>query len=155
MSKPKIYVLTEINYTSTLSLDNQELFTTKELAEEKLKKHYTELIKNYEHYSSLGYIFKFKHCCEDQYTINIEHNGQLIQYYGEIHELKVQGQPIKIEKGHTYEEYMSKYGEDYRNGDLWDFLKQDLLDDAVAVDPNRIYWEIEVDGEIRYYETNE
>ena len=62
---------------------------------------------------------------------------------------------MKSEKGHTYEEYMSKYGIDYRNGDLWDFSKEDLTNGAIEVDPDMIYWEIEVDGEIRYFETNE
>lgn len=62
---------------------------------------------------------------------------------------------MKSEKGHTYEEYMLKYGIDYRNGDLWDFSEEDLTNGAIEVDPNMIYWEIEVDGEIRYFETNE
>lgn len=153
--KTKIYALAETSYGWTLSLDNQELFANKELAVERLKKHYKQLVENYKHYLDFGYVFKFKECLGDKYTIDIEHNGQLIQYYGEVQELKVQGQPINVEKGHSYEEYMSKYGEDYRNGDLWDFPKQDLLDGAVAVDPNRVYWEIEVNGEIRYFETNE
>lgn len=153
--KTKIYALAETSYGWTLSLDNQELFATKELAVEKLKKHYKNLVENYKHYLDVGYVFKFKECRTDEYTIDIEHDGKPIKYRGEIQELEVQGQPINVEKGHSYEEYMSKYGEDYRNGDLWDFSKQDLLDNAVTVDPDRIYWEIEVDGEIRYFETNE
>ena len=153
--KPKIYALAETSYGWTLSLDNQELFATKELAVERLKKHYKDLVENYKHYLDVGYVFKFKGCRGDEYTIDIEHDGKLIQYRGEIQELEVQGQPINAEKGHSYEEYKSKYGEDYRNGDLWDFSKQDLLDNAITVDPDRVYWEIEVDGEIRYFETNE
>lgn len=89
--KTKIYVLAEISYGWTLSLDNQELFATKELAVERLKKNYKDLVENYKHYLDVGYVFKFKECLTDEYTIDIEHDGKPIKYRGEIQELEVQG----------------------------------------------------------------
>ena len=60
---------------------------------------------------------------------------------------------IRIEDGHSMEEYMSKFGELYNNGELWDFSEEDF-GDAIDVDPNIIYWKIkDKDGEVRYFET--
>ena len=88
--KTKVYALAEISYSWTLSLDIQELFATKELAVKKLEKHYKDLVENYKHYLDVGYVFKFKECLGDEYTIIIEHDGKPIRYYGEIQELEVQ-----------------------------------------------------------------
>jgi isopropylmalate/homocitrate/citramalate synthase len=57
----------------------------------------------------------------------------------------------KVKKGKTLAEYMSKYGEFYKEGSLWDFSKEDIEDEAIFVDPDMVYWEI--DG--RWYETLE
>lgn len=55
-----------------------------------------------------------------------------------------------IEKGHTIEEYMKRFGDKYDAGELWDFLESDMKDGAIEVNPDIVYWEI--DG--RYYETD-
>ena len=55
----------------------------------------------------------------------------------------------KIIKGKTLKEYMAKYGKAYIKGELWDFLKEDVKNGAIELDPNVTYWEIEN----RLYET--
>lgn len=61
----------------------------------------------------------------------------------------------KIESGHTIEEYREKFGKLYDDGELWDFSEEDLFDGSVEINPDIIYWKIEVDGEPRYFETCE
>ena len=61
----------------------------------------------------------------------------------------------KIEDGHTIEEYREKFGELYDEGQLWDFSEEDLMDGAIDVNPDIVYWKIEVDGKPRYFETCE
>jgi hypothetical protein len=59
--------------------------------------------------------------------------------------------PFKYEEGHTLEEYMDLYGEDYKDGFLWDYDLESLLElieeDAVIFE-NRMFWLI---GD-RFYE---
>jgi hypothetical protein len=54
-----------------------------------------------------------------------------------------------IETNHTIEEYMSRFGEDYLNGNLYDFEKQDF-NEGIEFKDNIIYWLIND----RYYETS-
>ena len=61
----------------------------------------------------------------------------------------------KIESGHTIEEYREKFGKLYDEGELWDFSEEDLFGGAVDINPDIVYWKIEVDGKPRYFETNE
>lgn len=56
---------------------------------------------------------------------------------------------LTIECGKTMEEYMANFGEEYENGELWDFSAEDINGGAVDPDPDILYWEI--DG--RIYET--
>ena len=60
---------------------------------------------------------------------------------------------FKIETGHTYEEYMEKFGDKYKSGDLWDVSEEDLESGAADLSPEIVYWEIEVDGQPHYFET--
>ena len=60
---------------------------------------------------------------------------------------------FKIETGHTYEEYMEKFGDKYKSGDLWDVSEEDLETGAADLSPEIVYWEIEVDGQPHYFET--
>ena len=61
----------------------------------------------------------------------------------------------KIESGHTIEEYREKFGKLYDEGELWDFSEEDLFGGAVDINPDIVYWKIEVDGKPRYFETCE
>ena len=54
-----------------------------------------------------------------------------------------------IEKNHTLEEWNYNFQYQIKNGELWDFLKQDVEEGAVELDEDKIYWEI---GD-RIYET--
>lgn len=56
-----------------------------------------------------------------------------------------------IEKGHTIDEYMKLYGDQYEDGNLWDFLISEVEDGSVDLDKDTVYWQI---GD-RYYETGE
>lgn len=60
---------------------------------------------------------------------------------------------FKIETGHTYEEYMEKFGDKYKSGDLWDVSEEDLESGAADLSPEIVYWEIEVEGQPHYFET--
>ena len=60
---------------------------------------------------------------------------------------------FKIETGHTYDEYMEKFGDKYKSGDLWDVSEEDLESGAADLSPEIVYWEIEVDGQPHYFET--
>jgi hypothetical protein len=53
-----------------------------------------------------------------------------------------------IETNHTIDEYMTKYGNDYLLGNLWDFDKTDF-DEGIEFKNNIVYWLIND----RYYET--
>lgn len=46
---------------------------------------------------------------------------------------------------------MAKFGEQYDNGELWDFSLEDVNEGAIDLDVNTIYWEIDD----RIYETSE
>lgn len=60
--------------------------------------------------------------------------------------------PFKLVKGHTFEEYMERYGEMYDDGDLWDMSEEDLIANlAEKYNFAEEYWLI--DG--RYYEVPE
>lgn len=86
----QIFVLTEFGSSWCLSIDNQKAFATREQAIEELKKGYNELVKTYELHLDVGYVFEFKECRSDEYTINIELEGRLIRYRGEIITLTVE-----------------------------------------------------------------
>ena len=47
-------------------------------------------MKTYELHLDVGYVFEFKECRSDEYTINIELEGRLIRYRGEIITLTVE-----------------------------------------------------------------
>jgi hypothetical protein len=60
--------------------------------------------------------------------------------------------PFKYEDGHTYEEYIEKYGEEYNDGTFWDYSLEDLLDlieDNKIGYKERVFWLIDD----RFYET--
>lgn len=61
----------------------------------------------------------------------------------------------KIESGHTMEEYRERFGELYDEGELWDFSEEDFKGGAIEINPDIVYWKIEVDGSPRYFETCE
>ena len=56
-----------------------------------------------------------------------------------------------IVMGHTLEGYMSKYGTQYDNGELWDFSYKMVFDGTIEPQDGMTYWLI--DG--RLYETEE
>lgn len=57
---------------------------------------------------------------------------------------------LKIKYGYTIDEYMACFGNDYENGDLWSFTKDDFENGAIEPDESITYWFI--DG--KYYETS-
>jgi len=60
-----------------------------------------------------------------------------------------------VERGHTMREYLDKFGEDYEDGNLWDFSKKDFEEGAVEQRDDIVYWYMkDLDGEWRYFETN-
>lgn len=62
---------------------------------------------------------------------------------------------IHVEEGHTLDEYMDKFGDAYRDGDLWDFDPEELKDGSIEPREDIVYWAIkDEDGELRYYETD-
>lgn len=63
------------------------------------------------------------------------------------------GLGASVEEGHTLEEYREKFGELYDEGELWDFSEEDFKGGAIEINPDMVYWKIEVDGEPRYFET--
>ena len=60
--------------------------------------------------------------------------------------------PFEYEEGHTYDEYIEKYGEEYNDGTFWDYDLEDLLD---LIENNRDGYKVPkfwlIDG--RFYET--
>ena len=62
---------------------------------------------------------------------------------------------VHVEEGHTYQEYLQKYGKQYVGNQLWDFSEEDFTNGAIEPDPDIVYWKINVYGETRYYETPE
>ena len=56
-----------------------------------------------------------------------------------------------VQTGHTLDEYESKYGEQYANGDLWDYPYGELFDGTTEPQEGMTYWLI---GD-RLYETEE
>lgn len=57
---------------------------------------------------------------------------------------------IVIEFGHTLEEYQEKFGQEYEQGNLWDFAVEEVFDGTIeAENLDNVYWLI--DG--RLYET--
>ena len=68
--------------------------------------------------------------------------------------LKEGVEKAKVEDGHSYEEYMKKFGRAYNDGELWDFSEEDFKGGAIEVNPGITYWKIEVEGEPRYFETS-
>lgn len=67
--------------------------------------------------------------------------------------LKEGVESAKVEDGHSYEEYMNKFGRAYSDGELWDFSEEDFKGGAIEINPEITYWKIEVEGEPRYFET--
>ena len=62
----------------------------------------------------------------------------------------------KIEDGHTVSEYMKKYGDEYENGELWDYSLEDFKSGAVEPQKGLVYWLVkDRDGELRVFETAE
>lgn len=47
-----------------------------------------------------------------------------------------------IESRHTLDEYMQIFGTPYQNGELWDFLIEDVESGAIDLEANGIYWVI-------------
>lgn len=59
-----------------------------------------------------------------------------------------------IEYGHSLEEYMSLWGDLYKEGELWDFSFDDVKSKAIEPNEDMVYWAlIDKDGELRVYET--
>lgn len=61
-----------------------------------------------------------------------------------------------IEFGHTLDEYRGLYGDQYNDGELWDFCLIDIWDKdkSVEANPNMRYWAIvDENGELRVFET--
>lgn len=57
---------------------------------------------------------------------------------------------IIIEFGHTLEEYQEKFGQEYEQGNLWDFAVEEVFNGTIeAENLDNVYWLI--DG--RLYET--
>ena len=57
---------------------------------------------------------------------------------------------IVIEFGHTLEEYQEKFGQEYEQGNLWDFAVEEVFNGTIeAENLDNVYWLI--DG--RLYET--
>lgn len=62
----------------------------------------------------------------------------------------------KIEDGHTVSEYMKKYGDEYENGELWDYSLEDFKNGAIEPQKGLVYWLVkDRDGELRVFETTE
>lgn len=60
----------------------------------------------------------------------------------------------KVETNHTYDEYRELFGSKYDDGELWDFSEDDF-NSAIDINPDIVYWKIDVEGEPRYFETCE
>lgn len=56
---------------------------------------------------------------------------------------------IKVVENQTLDEYMKIYGDDYKEGRVWDFSLEDVQSGAIEIDSNQVYWFIEN----RLYET--
>lgn len=82
----------------------------------------------------------------------IKHVGK--DYLNESNEPKyIHG--AKVEYGHTMKEYLSKYGDKYNDGMLWDYLKEDFEDGYVDT-KNITYWYLkDFNEDWRYFETDE
>jgi len=60
-----------------------------------------------------------------------------------------------VEFNHNIKEYMSKFGDAYDNGDLWDFSKEDFENGAIDPRDDITYWYMrDLNGDWRYFETN-
>lgn len=74
-------------------------------------------------------------------------------YLDEEVESNVKG--AHVEKGHNMREYIEKFGDEYDEGELWDFSKEDFEDGTIDVNPYIVYWYMQdLNGEWRYFETN-
>lgn len=56
---------------------------------------------------------------------------------------------INYETGHTREEYMERFADEYDSGECWDILAVELEDGTLEPDEDILYWLIDD----RYYET--
>ena len=62
----------------------------------------------------------------------------------------------KFEEGHTHAEYEDTFGEEYDNGELWDYSLEDIKTGAVEPQKGLVYWLIaDRDDETRVFETTE
>lgn len=59
------------------------------------------------------------------------------------------GAILRIVRGQTLKQYMLEYGDDYREGKVWDFALSDIQNGAIEPQKRMIYWLI---GD-RLYET--
>ena len=83
---------------------------------------------------------------EDNQYADIEDYIETPLIFGDFH----------IEFGHTLDEYMGLYGDQYNDGELWDFCLIDIWDKdkSVEANPNMRYWAIvDENGELRVFET--
>ena len=140
----KIYI---ISFIETIN-DNAEvetmLFNDLESAQDEMKTRfaqYKDMIRQNED--------------KDNYDITSNEISYLIEDYDGVVEFKciietpqefAERLNIKIEEGHTKEEWESKYGE---NQDLWDFDLGELQDNSIEPNTEITYWLIED----RLYET--
>lgn len=52
----------------------------------------------------------------------------------------VDGFNLNLVMGMKKSDYMEKYGEDYNNGNLWDFPIEELLDGTIDINEDICYW---------------
>ena len=57
---------------------------------------------------------------------------------------------VNVDKSHTIDEYLDRFGDEYNDGLLWDFEESDFEDGSIEFRDDIVYWLI--DG--RYYETD-
>lgn len=61
-----------------------------------------------------------------------------------------------VEFNHNIKDYLDKFGDDYNDGKLWDFSKEDFENGAVENRDDIVYWYMkDLDGDWRYFETND
>lgn len=73
----------------------------------------------------------------------------------ELKELEIK-YGCKFEEGHTHAEYEDEFGDEYENGELWDFSLEDIKTGAVEPQKGLVYWLIaDRDDETRVFETTE
>ena len=100
-------------------------------------------ITNSEIFKSDAELIKYE---EESQNLDIEEYIENPLIFGDFH----------IEFGHTLDEYMGLYGDQYNDGELWDFCLIDIWDKDKSVDanPNMRYWAIvDENEELRVFET--